>query len=211
MKQIFLLNLVYFLFLQPCLMNAQISLPRHAIQLAGGYSKHGSGDMNGIVFGTEYVSYLSNHFSLNYNLRASINSSKDEIIIIDNNSGFRKDASVRFTTAGVQLGINGQYSFIRNAKHEFLVSLGGFGRYQSASNGSDGYSIYYPAATGIPWVLIGYDNSTPQKTFSVGGLFQLQYNFTFNNKVFIGLSPGFQTDSNGDAMPQVVLLIGKRL
>ena len=190
---------------------AQNKLPGKAIEFVGGYSKHGSGDMNGIVFGGGYTRYLTNKFSLNYNIKATINDGKEPIIVNDIPNGTRTDASVRFTTAGVQIGVNGGLSIIRNPRHEFMISVGGFGRYQSASNSSDGYSMYYPSATGLPLVLIGYDNKTPQETFSVGGIFQFQYNYTFKNKIYIGLLPGFQTDTNGDAIPQVALTIGRRL
>lgn len=192
------------------LVNAQDRLPGSAIRVVGGYSRHGSGDYKGIVFGTEYIKYYAKLFSINYNIRATINHGKDEIIVTNNIIGTRTDASVRYTTAGVQLGASGQYSLTRNSKHEFLISLGAFGRYQSASNGSDGYSIYYPQATGQPTVLIGYDNRTPQETFAAGGLLQFNYNFTFSNKIFIGLLPGFQTDTNGDAIVQAALTIGRR-
>ncbi|MEO6220116.1 MAG: hypothetical protein ABIO81_06790 [Ginsengibacter sp.] len=166
--------------------------------------------MNGIVFGTDYINYISKKVSLDYNITATINDGKTLIIVNDVISGTQTDASIRFTTAGVQIGVNGRLSIIRNLKHEFMFSLGVFGRYQSASNGSDGYSVYYPQATGQPTILIGYDNRTPQETFSLGGIFQFQYNFTFNNKIYIGLLPGFQTDTNGDAIPQIALTIGKR-
>jgi hypothetical protein len=191
--------------------NAQSKYPVHAIQMVGGYSKHGSGDMNGIIFGAEYIKYVNRRVSLNYNFRASINDGKDEIIVNDLLTGTRTDASVRFTTAGVQLGVNGGLSFVRTTKHEFMISLGAFGRYQSASNGTDGYALYQPHLTGQPTVLIGFDNRSPQETFSFGGIFQLHYNYSINNKVFVGLSPGFQTDTNADVIPQVALTIGRHL
>ena len=193
------------------LTNAQNKLPGKAIEFVGGYSKHGSGDMNGIVFGAGYIKYLTKKFSLNYNIKGTINDGKETILINDIPNGFQTDASIRFTTAGVQIGVNGGLSLLRNSRHEFMISLGAFGRYQSASNGSDGYSIYYPSATGLPLVLIGYDNRTPQETVSVGGIFQFEYNYTFRNKFYIGLVPGFQTDTNGDAIPQIALTIGRRL
>lgn len=181
------------------------------ITVTGGYSRHGSGDMNGIVFGAEYAKYSSRSISLNYYFRGSINNGKDIIMINNGFTGTRQDASIRFTTAGLQAGINARYSFIRTKRNEMLISLGGFGRYQSASNGSDGYSLYYPSATGIPTVLVEYNNRTPQQTYAVGGLLQLQYNFTFNKNIVVGLAPGFQTDTNGDALLQGVIVIGKRL
>lgn len=190
---------------------AQDKQPENSIQFIGGYSKHGSGDLKGIVFGTEYIRYTTKKFSLNYNVRGTINSGRTLIIVNDNTMGTRTDASIRFTTAGVQLGVNGQYSLMRNPRHEFLISLGAFGRYQSASNGSDGYRLYSPQLTGQPTILVGYDNRTPQQTVAFGGILQLQYNFTFKNNMYVGVLPGFQTDTKGDAIAQVALTIGKRL
>lgn len=183
-----------------------------AFEFLGGYSTHGSGDMLGITFGGGYKTYLSKRFSLNYNMRAHINSSKEKIIVYNNLLlNDRRDASVRFTTAGVQLGINAGYSLIRSAKHEFMVSLGGFGRYQSASNGSDGYALYFPPTTGQPTVLVGYDNRTPQETITAGYIVQFHYNYTFKNNMFIGLLPGWQNDTNGDIITQIALTVGKRI
>ncbi len=187
------------------------SYNNQAIQLTGGYSLHGSGDMKGIVFGTEYIRYLKKRFSLSYNIKATINSGQDELIMNNLVTGERTDASVRFTTAGVQLGVNAGWSFVKSARHDLKISVGPFGRYQSASNGSDGYSVNYPPATGMPAILIGYDNRTPQETFAVGGVLQFQYDYTFRNKFYIGITPGFQTDTNGDAIVQLACALGMRL
>ncbi len=181
---------------------------KDAMYFFAGVSKHGSGDMKGMVFGVEYTSYFNKRFSLTYSLRSTINSSTDKILV--DNGGTVTDASVRFTTAGVQLGVIGGTSLIHSAHHEFMIKLGAFGRYQSASNGSDGYILYGPAATGVPTYLVGYQNVTPQETVALGGILQFQYNFTFGKNLFIGLQPGFQTDTNGDAIPHVALTIGKR-
>jgi hypothetical protein len=186
------------------------NLPGRILQLAGGYSKHGSGDMNGIVFGTEYSRYTSKKISFNFYFRGSINNSIDRLIFNNTITGTQQDASIRYTTAGVQTGINVRNSFIRSQQHELLIGLGVFGRYQSASHGTDGYSLYSPAVTGVPTFLIEFYNRTPQKTYSAGALLQLQYNFTFPGNITIGLAPGFQTDTNGDAILQAVLVLGKR-
>ena len=192
--------------------STQNKLPNKALEFVGGYSTHGSGDMRGIIFGAGYKTYLSKKFSLNYNMRAHIHSSKEEIIILSPlvNNG-RKDASIRFTTAGAQLGINAGYSLWRNRQHEFMVSAGGFGRYQSASNGSDGYSITFNSSTpGLPRALVEYDNRTPQQTITAGYIVLVNYNYTLNNNMYIGVEPGFQNDTNGDVLSQVALTIGKR-
>jgi hypothetical protein len=185
-------------------------LPERALQLTLGYGKHGSGDLNGIIFGAEYTKHYQSKVSLNYNFRGSIHTGKDEIIVNGTPNGIPIDASVRYTTAGVQFGVDAGYSFVRNSNNEMRVSFGPFARYQSASNGSDGYAMYNPNQTGIPTVLIGYFNRTPQQTISIGGILQLNYNYTFNNKNYVGIVTGFQTDTNGDVMPQVGLAIGTR-
>ena len=180
-----------------------------SVQVMLGYSIHGSGDMKGIVFGSEYWKELSNKFSLGFMLRGTINSQKHEIIYNNTTSGTVTDASIRFTTAGIQLGATGAYHFINTTKSKFGLHLGVFGRYQSASNGSDGYSIIYPPVTNYPGVLIEYNNKTPQHTVSLGGLFQLQYLYQINTRIYTGIVAGFQTDTNGDAIPQVGLVFGR--
>src|SRR4051794_37077813 len=91
-------------------------LPNSAVQVSGGYSKHGSGDLNGIVFGAGYTRYMSPRVSLHYNFSATINHAKDTYLVNNNTTGVHTDASIRSTTAGVQLGVSGRYSFLRNAK-----------------------------------------------------------------------------------------------
>lgn len=201
--------LLFFITGLPFFMHAQ-KLPDQLILVTGGYSKHGSGDMRGIVFGAEYAKYISRRVSLNYYFRGSINNETHRITLNNTVSGHYQDASQKYTTAGIQAGLNIRNSFIRTKKHELLLSLGGFGRYQSSSN-PGGYSIYTTSAvTGIPTLLLGHYNNTPQKTYAAGGLLQLQYNFTFNKSIVVGLAPGFQTDTNGDVLLQGVLVIGKR-
>lgn len=208
LKKISFVTIIMFVY---CNSNAQDKLPGKALQVIGGYSKHGSGDYEGIVFGTEYVNYHTKKLSLTYSIRGTINDGKETIIVNNTTTGSRTDASIRFTTAGVQLGVNGGLSIIRSQHHEIMLSLGAFGRYQSASNGSDGYTLYYPQATGQPTVLVGYDNKTAQNTYAFGGIGQLHYNYTFKSKLYMGIHGAFQTDTNGDAIPQAALSVGRRL
>lgn len=179
-----------------------------AFQLIAGYSRHGSGDMDGIVFGADYTRYLSHAFSLNINIRGTINHDKDDYTYTNPTTHIRTDASVPFTTAGAQLGINAQLSALRSIHHEIMFSLGGFGRYQSAS--PDGYSVTSPQTSGNPEFLFNFYNWNKQNTISAGLLFQLHYNFTFNNNLLLGIKGGIQTDTEGDLIPQAALSIGKR-
>ncbi len=198
---------------KPLQRNARQEVPAgepaaEAIQFIAGYSRHGSGDMDGIVFGADYTRYLSHTFSLNINIRGTINYDKDDYTYTNPTTHIRTDASVPFTTAGGQLGINAQLSVLRSKHHEIMFSLGGFGRYQSAS--PDGYSVTNPQTSGNPEFLFNFYNWNKQNTFAAGGLFQLQYHFTLSNNIMLGVAGGFQTDTNGDAIPQAGLTIGKR-
>ncbi len=187
---------------------SQKKLPTKQIQIIGGYCRHGSGDLNGVLFGAEYIKYLNRRMAFGFNLKGAINDGQETLIV--NSPSGTTDNSIHFTTAGAQLGIDGRYSLVRTAEHEFIVALGFFGRYQSASP-PGGYSLYFPSQTSVPYILVGFlNNGFKRETFAVGGLFQIQYNYTIKNKVSIGIQPGFQTDTNGDVIPHVVLTIGRR-
>ena len=143
------------------------------MQASGGYSNHGSGDFKGVFTAVDLLTYKTENFFLKYSLASTINSGRVKITVIDPNNSTH-DASIRFTTAGFQLGVNGGYNLIRSLPNSVLLSLGAFARYQSASNGSDGYSLYGPAITGQPTILVGYDNRSAQHTFTVAQ--SLRYN-----------------------------------
>jgi len=181
-----------------------------SINFIGGYGIHrpASGRIHGWTYGTEYTVYYTEKLSVTYNFRGDIYSWR-HLIRYDNGANVT-DASIRFTTAGFQLGANGGISLIQRKRHELMIKLGAFGRYQSASNGSDSYTVYYPPTSGLQAVVVAYNNMTQQETLALGAVLQLQYNFTFKSNVFIGAQPSLQTDSNKDPIVQVSFVIGKR-
>lgn len=83
-------------------------------------------------------------------------------------------------------------------------------RYQSSSY-FDEINVLYPAATGLPTPVIAIINNSPQKTFSLGGIGQLYYNYTIKNNVFVGLSAAMQIDTNGDLINRLAVSFGLRL
>ena len=174
-----------------------------------GYSKHGSGDMHGVIFGAEYARNPDKRFFLTYQLKGGFNSSRDKITFNNTITGTVTDASLRFSTGGVQIGVLGSLNIIRSSRHRFQVGIGTFGRYQTTSN--DGYALHYPTTTGIPAVLVELYNPYPQHTVALGGIIQLQYQFYVSRKMFVGLIVGFQTDTNGDAIPQAGLVLGRSI
>lgn len=181
-----------------------------ALQLFAGWSRNSSGDMEGISFATTYSNYLSNRFSLNLDVRGLINWNQFDIVELHPVTRQFVDGSVRFTTASAQLGVLAGWSLVQVPQHELKINLGPLGRFQSASNGDDGYSLYSPLMTGLPTSLIGYENRTPQNKFTVGYLLSLQYQFILNNKMTLGLAAVYQNDTNGDMIPQAGITVGKR-
>jgi hypothetical protein len=188
--------------------NAQSGLPSQGVELYGGYADHGTGDMKGIVYGVSYRNYLSRRLSVAADLRSTINNSIEPIFYAGP-AGRITDGSIRFTTAGVQVGVNAGFSIIRSREHEFMVSLGGFGRYQS-SNYPDIYSISYNQSNPLQGPTVSFDNRSPQKTFTAGYLVQTRYNYTFLNKFFAGPGLAFQNDTNGDVISEIIFFIGRR-
>lgn len=184
------------------------AMPNEALQLVLGYSKHGSGDMDGIVFGADYSWYLGRKFSFGLNIRGTINSDHDDYSYYNQTTNITSEASIRSTTAGAQLGLNAQYSIIRSPHHEIMVSLGAYLRYQSTS--LDGYSVMGPPITGTPEFHFSFYNWDNQNSISPGILPQLHYNFTFMNNLVLGLKGGIQQDMLAEAVQFVAFTIGKR-
>ncbi|MDF2192122.1 hypothetical protein [Paraflavitalea sp. CAU 1676] len=181
-----------------------------AIQLLLGYSKHGGGDYDGIVFAGSYAKYLSQQFSLTVDLRGTMNWRQDQIIEKDQLTGQVTDRSIRLLTAGVQLGILGGFSPVHSAHHEVMINLGPFGRFQSCASGSDGYSTYPPRVSNLPFTVVEFWNTTPQHTITLGALLQVQYRWTLGPRITLGIAGGFQTDTEGDVIQEAAITIGKR-
>ncbi len=182
--------------------------PGQYLQISGGSSKHGSGDLKGILFSTEYGKYFRKNISWSLRLSGTIHDGYYPLEFLA--GGQTIDGSIRYTVAGVQLGANLGYSIFRNDKHELLTKGGALLRYQSSSL-PDYYEIAYPAATGLPYPVIIYNHSTRQRTYTVGADVQMQYSYSIKQKWFIGLLGGFQFDTGGDNVSQISLATGFRL
>ncbi len=187
---------------------SQTKTPTQKVQVIFGRSSHGTGDMRGISFATEYENYFKNKFSWAIALGGTIHDGFEPLFYADTR-GRAIDGSIRYTTAGLQISSHFGYDFIRTIKHEFQFKAGGLLRYQSSSY-FDELQINYPTGTGFPVPVIILENKTPQKTYTAGASFQLLYHYTFKNNLCIGILGGFQLDTNGDNISQLSLIIGKR-
>lgn len=200
--------LVVFLFTCSTL-SAQFQNPKRHIQVSMGYSKHGSGDMEGIQFTTEYTDYFSSRLAWIVGFGGSMHDGSMPMYYINELSNKLEDASVRYTTSGIQANGFVGYSPLRNHQHEIQMRLGALVRYQSSSL-SDIISITYPSLTGMPYPVVDFINRSPQRTLSIGGSMQLHYNYTINNKWSIGALAGYQIDSEGDYIHQFSASVGRR-
>lgn len=184
-------------------------LANQQISVAIGTSKHGTGDMPGLVFNTSYSKKFKKNLSWIVGIGGSIHDGQQPLYYTFN--GNEVDGSIRYTTAGLQLNAYLEYDLLKAGNHQFQLRLGPLLRYQSSSY-YDALGIYYPASgSGFPFPLVEFNNSTPQRTFAAGGSAQAGYNYTISKmNLSPGISAGIQTDSNGDTITQLSLSLGKR-
>lgn len=176
------------------------ALPRNSVEVFLGPSFHGTDNVLGLAFSTEY-SYYSNR-KLNYAVfaGATIHDGKEDVIFW-NSSGQVVDGTVNFTTAGFQTGVRLGYSFYRNIRHNVQGSLGMLLRCQTTSN---------PDIVGLYVTYPYIDIEFPARSVAFGGLAAVYYDYSFNNNVFIGVKALVQYDSNDDALNMFSFAIGKR-
>lgn len=185
--------------------------PKKSLRFNIGESTHGTGDLKGISFGTAYTHYLKKKVSMEYHFKGTIHDGQDDYFFTRNGTTYR--SNIRENTAGFQIGSLFRYSLIRTKQHEFITAAGVIGRYQSSSLGDNGYSVLYPAIFGLnndPRIFFVFDNSFPQRLYTIGYMAELSYNYTFNNNWLLGVNAAFQNDNNGDAITHLGFMIGKR-
>lgn len=180
---------------------------KNLAQFSAGFSKHGSGDLNGVSYVFDYTHYFKNKLSWIASFGGDIHDGVFPLFY-EYPLGNKEDASFRYTIAGIQLGGGIRYSLIRNDKHELFINILGIFRYQSDSD--SGKEILYPALTNLPFPVMILENDSPQRTYSVGAAPRIGYNFTFDKKIAVGFAGGLQFDTNGDTILQLLLTLGRR-
>ena len=183
------------------------AIPNKSAQIEIGISNNGSGDIGGYYLNSELNNFFKRKWSYAIGLGTTIHDYSSPIYYNDNNGNYIVDSEYRYTVAGFQLSGKMGYSFVRNNKNDFGIRLGTLLRYQSDS--SSGIATYYNPQT-YPFPVIQLDNDSKQRTFAVGGVVQLYYNYSLSDKLFIGTSGTFQTDTNGDAISNLSLTFGTK-
>lgn len=208
MKKFILFISIIFTFQQ---VSAQSNLPfpNESLKLNIGRGKLGTGDIQGLMFGVEYEKYFQRKLSWSIEIGTTIHDGYD-LLLVTEADGKVRDLSYRYTAAGAQLVGKIGYNFIKTKNLDFGIKIGGLFRYQSSSVADD-VTMIFPIATGLQIPIFINEHTSPQRTYSVGGITQLFASYTIKQKIILGLTTGFQADTNGDTIfPQLSFTIGRR-
>jgi len=181
-----------------------------SIAFNAGFTKHGTGDMRGIMFGFSYEKKFRPQLAWGVELGTTIHDGSYGLLV-NYNGQEPVDMSYRFTVAGAQLVGRVGYDFIRSPRIDLGLRLGALVRYQSSSLPNQ-LSTYFPGpGSQFPFPVYLAVQSEPQRTVSLGAQSQLFLNYNVGRKMFVGASAGLQLDTNGDTMfPQLLVSVGRR-
>lgn len=182
-------------------------LNEQQLSISAGLSIHGTGDMRGLIFNTEYSKNVRKRLSWIAGIGGTIHDGVLSNYFKDRN-GDEVDGSIRYTTAGFQIKNELGYNLLKTVKDQLQIRAGAVLRYQTSSY-YDYIEISYPLLTGLPVPVIIINNTTPQRTFAVGGSAELFYNYSITPKILIGVLAGLQTDTNGDTITQLSVSVGR--
>lgn len=126
-------TLVYCLFFFTCAIHTRGQMINHSIQLSGGYSTHGTGDMPGFSAEVGYDHVFNKRFDMTHALTTTIHSSKDALFGTPDPSLPPRDMGLNFTTAGIQITSMGHFAPISVKEQKFKLGAGAIFRYQSSS------------------------------------------------------------------------------
>lgn len=202
-------TIILFLFVFSTVACAQENVHQTSVQLFFGRSFHGTGDVFGIEYGGSYAAHLSKRTFWFAEVGGSIHDGVFPVYYT-RSSGEVIDASIYYTTAGLQASVGAGVALLQRNRHALQARVGVMGRYQSSSYW-DRVEVIYPPLTGLDFPVAHFINTTPKKTMSLGGRGSLSYSYTFKSALFVSLNGSLQTDSNGDTLTSTFLGFGKRL
>lgn len=146
---------------------------------------------------------------LGFNMHSEI--AKELLVPNPRNPNEIIDMSYWTVMSGFQLGAYAGKQFKIGKKHFLRTDIGPIIRLQFNSN--DGYAVFYPPATNLPFPVIVFEN-TPynvnRKTFAVGAKGAFQYRYQLSEKWQLGLYSSLQLDSQGDNFINYGLTVATR-
>lgn len=190
---------------------AQSTTPesRSSLQFNFGRSFNGTGDISGFQYGLTFAKSLGKKTYWSVGFEGTLHDDERTTSTFDDGEGNTFESKSRYVTGGIQLVGNFGYDFIKNFKHAFGLSVGPLIRYQSSSI-PDSRSTLFPIVTDLPFPVERTEYTNPFRTIALGAVLKLNYYYTFDSNFMLGLTGGFQTDTNGDTISYLSLGFGKR-
>ena len=183
--------------------------PSNSIQLSGGKSWHGTGDLTGIIVDVSYKHQLKKRIDLTSSIATTIHYGKDKGFNFLLPGSSPEERLINFTTAGIQLNSILNYSLIYSRDNQLKAGAGLVLRFQSSSR-TGSYS-YYQDPSIFPEPFYVFYNTEKQNIFAAGYTFGLSFLTKLSSNYEIGLKAFFQNDTNADAITYISLIIGRNL
>lgn len=203
MKKLILLSFIFIISIAYSQTTKKSKLEAHF-----NWARHGTGDMNGFLYGINYQQSFGKKVYWVVGFEGTFHDDPDGIPLTFESEGVTYNSDIRYVIAGMQLVGGIKYNVLQNTKHSLGVSVLSLLRYQ-ANSMNDLVITSYPAATDLPVPVRILINEEPARTFAVGGIIRLHYNYTFGKNFYTGIQAGFQADTNEDNVIQAGLKFGK--
>lgn len=174
-----------------------------------GLNKHGTGDQTGFLYGLRVHTPISKRFEIIAAFEANLNDSEDTPFFGEGLNGNSFDGTLHDVLAGFQINGGIGFNLINSNRSKLGINPSIFGRYQA--NSALSTNIDYPIITGYPLPIRSLIREESGRTYAIGASIRLYYHYKISDKFLLGISPGFQTDSQDDTMLFTTLMLGLNL
>ncbi|MCC6727328.1 MAG: hypothetical protein IT258_22675 [Saprospiraceae bacterium] len=171
------------------------SLTPDALQISGGISTHGTGDLRGFMVEAAHEHSLSRRFDLNTGLATSLHfNGVDEF----------------GSTTGVQLGTMLNFNFLHPASiapQKIRIGAGPLVRFEHSTTASNFSRVVVPGFSSS--TVFVFNKATDTQVFTVGYQVAIGYLAQVGKKFQLGIKAGFQNDTDGAVITRVGLVFGR--
>lgn len=186
-----------------CVVSSLAQGAEKKVSMGGGYSRHGTDNVNGFFFSANYSSKLKKKWGYLISISGTMHDGKTPILYYDDIDLIWRRGYLYFVTGGVQLSAGLNYSLISWGKNSFIVGLTPLLRYQSTSNPNYSLINFYPTNY--------FSNSRFERNFSPGGSVFLAYTHDIKNDFFVSVTASLQYDTHEDALSMTGFSVGRRI
>lgn len=207
MTKLLIVTLLLFAVCTTAQNTSDASLKKSTVLLHAGPSFHGTGDIWGFRYGISLERSWGTHWIWGFSFDGGINDREERPFIFEDPSGNIINSTKHDVISGFQFTPSIGFRFINKKHHRLAVHPGLIIRYQ-ASSLNDVETTLFPIITGVPFPIRIIENNGNNRTWAVGGVLRLQYDYLIQEKYLLGLQTGWQTDTNGDAITHATLRFG---